>query len=88
MAYWPDFGVSAEGEEITQPCPPLGRVFLHSRYGRLFHKRRPTEEALMPLKWRPCEWRSDENFEGGLGSHPFCLVYQHRTSGMGDGQWV
>jgi hypothetical protein len=30
----------------------------------------------MPLKWRSSEWRGDRSFEGGLGSHPFCLVYQ------------
>jgi hypothetical protein len=44
--------------------------------------------ALMPLKWRSSEWRGDRSFEGGLGSHPFCLVYQHTTGGFGDGQWV
>ncbi|WP_114947807.1 hypothetical protein [Microvirga calopogonii] len=36
----------------------------------------------MPLKWRSCELRGDGSFEGGLGSHAFCLVY------FGDGQWV
>jgi hypothetical protein len=40
----------------------------------------------MPLKWRSCEWR--DGFEGGVGSHPFCLVYQHTTGGFGDGQWI
>jgi len=40
----------------------------------------------MPLKWRPCEWR--DGFEGGLGSHPFCLVYQHLSGGEGNGRWV
>ena len=42
----------------------------------------------MPLKWRPCEWREDGSFEGGLGAHAFCLVYQHKTGGFGDGLWV
>ena len=42
----------------------------------------------MPLKWRSCEWREDGSFEGGLGAHAFCLVYQHKTGGFGDGQWV
>ncbi|MBO1907716.1 hypothetical protein J4G37_22750 [Microvirga sp. 3-52] len=42
----------------------------------------------MPLKWRPCERRGDGSFEGGLGSHSFCLVYQQKTGGYGDGQWI
>jgi hypothetical protein len=28
MAYWPGFGVTPEGEEITKPCPSLGQGFL------------------------------------------------------------
>jgi hypothetical protein len=42
----------------------------------------------MPLKWRPCEWRGDGSFEGGLRSHPFCLVYQHTVGSEGHGRWV
>jgi hypothetical protein len=42
----------------------------------------------MSLKWRSCEWREDDSFEGGIGAHSFCLVYQHKTGGFGDGQWV
>ena len=42
----------------------------------------------MVLKWRPCRWRGDGSLEGGLGSHPFCLVYQHLSGGEGNGRWV
>jgi hypothetical protein len=42
----------------------------------------------MPLKWRHCEWRGDGSFEGGHGSHPFCLVYQHLSGGGGNRWWV
>jgi hypothetical protein len=42
----------------------------------------------MPLKWRLCEWRGDESFEGGFGSHKFCLVYQHLSGGGGNSRWV
>jgi hypothetical protein len=42
----------------------------------------------MPLKWRPATWHVDGSWEGGLGSHKFCLVYQHRSGGEGNGRWV
>jgi hypothetical protein len=42
----------------------------------------------MPLKWRLCEWRGDESFEGGFGSHKFCLVYQHLSGSGGNSRWV
>jgi hypothetical protein len=42
----------------------------------------------MPLKWRPATWHIEGSWEGGLGSHKFCLVYQHRSGGEGNGRWV
>ena len=42
----------------------------------------------MPLKWRPCEWREDGSFEGGLGIHKFALIYQHTAGGERNGCWV
>jgi hypothetical protein len=42
----------------------------------------------MPLKWRSCEWHLEGSWEGGLGSHSFCIVYQQKTGGFGDGQWI
>ena len=34
MAYWNDFGVTPEGEEITRPCPARDRVFCKKVGGR------------------------------------------------------
>jgi hypothetical protein len=42
----------------------------------------------MPLKWRPATWHIEGSWEGGLGSHKFCLVYQHVGGGEGNGRWV
>ena len=42
----------------------------------------------MPLKWRPAAWHVNGSREGGLGSHRFSLVYQHRAGGEGSSRWV